>query len=157
VESYGKSIVGPQLRTSLLALMAAVGGLLLICCSNLANLVLARAVSRWREVAVRASLGASRSRLIQQSLIENIVLAVSGGLLGIGLSYEGMLWIMTLVPAGSLPREANIQLDFRVLLFALSISILTGIVFGLVPSVQASNLSLAGAMKAGGRSSTSGY
>ena len=156
VESYGKSIVGPQLRTSLLALMAAVGGLLLICCSNLANLALARGVSRWRELAVRASLGASRSRLIQQSLIENIVLAISGGLLGIGLSYWGMLWVMALVPAGSLPREANVQLDLRVLLFALSISILTGIAFGIVPSVQGSNLSLAGAMKAGGRSSTSG-
>src|SRR5262249_22922414 len=119
-------------------------------------LALARAVSRWREVAVRASLGASRSRLIQQLLIEHIVLAIGGGFLGIGLGYAGLRWIVTLVPAGSLPREANIQLDFRVLLFALSISVLTGAVFGLAPSLHASYVSLASAMKDSGRSSTSG-
>jgi len=128
MDLYRESIVGPQLRTSLLALMAAVGGLLLICCSNLANLALARAISRWQEVAVRTSLGAGRLRLMQQLLIENIVLAIIGGLLGIGLSYAGLGWLMSLVPAGSLPREADIRLDLRVLLFALCVSVLTGIV-----------------------------
>ena len=114
VERYADSIVGPQLRTSLLALTAAVFGLLLICCSNLASLVLVRAVTRKTEVAVRAALGASQRRLVQQLFIEHALLTAAGSLLGIALAYGGIAWLTRTVPPDSLPSEASVGLDARV-------------------------------------------
>jgi len=156
VDSFAGAIIGPQLRTSLLVLMAAVGGVLLIGCANLANLSLARGVSREREVAVRAALGAGRWRLVRQFLTENVVLSLAGGLAGIGIGYAGMAWLKTQVPPNALPREVDVQLDPRVLLFAIAVSVFTGILFGLAPALQATSPDLAGSMKDGGRGSSTG-
>ena len=154
VERYADSIVGPQLRTSLLALTAAVFGLLLICCPNLASLVLVRAVTRKTEVAVRAALGASQRRLIQQLFIEHALLTAAGSVLGIALAYGGIAWLTRTVPPDSLPSEASVGLDARVVAFALTVSALTGILFGLMPALRASAPDLAGAM--GKRGATGG-
>ena len=156
VERYDSVLVAPEMRTALYVLMLSAAMVLLIGCANLANLALARAVSREREVAVRASLGASRWRLARQFLTENLVVSVCGGLLGIGLGYATMQWLKTLVPPNSLPQEMDVQMDMRVLLFALAISVLTGILFGLAPAVQATSPDLASSMKEGGHGTTTG-
>ena len=115
---YMDSIVGPQLRSSLYVLLSAVGMLLLIGCANLANLTLARGTSREREVAVRASLGAGRGRLIRQFLTENIVLAAAGGAAGLAVGYAFMRLLTLLLPPFSLPAAAHVGMDTRVLGFA---------------------------------------
>ncbi len=156
VEGYADTLIGPQLRTSLLVLITATGLVLLIGCANLANLSLARGVSREREVAVRASLGAGRSRLVRQFLTENVLLSVCGGILGIGVGYGLMSWLQTLVPPFSFAREAEITMDTRVLAFSLALSVFTGVLFGLAPAWQATTPDLAGTMKEGGRGSSGG-
>jgi len=156
VEGYADTLIGPQLRTSLLVLITATGLVLLIGCANLANLSLARGVSREREVAVRASLGAGRSRLVRQFLTENVLLSVCGGVLGIGVGYGLMSWLQTLVPPFSFAREAEITMDARVLAFSLALSVFTGVLFGLAPAWQATTPDLAGTMKEGGRGSSGG-
>jgi putative ABC transport system permease protein len=150
-ERYADTLIGPELRTALLVLMTATGLVLLIGCANLANLALARGVSREREVAVRASLGAGRWRLVRQFLTENVLLSLCGGVLGIGIGYGTMKWLQLLVPPFSFAREATIGMDVRVLLFALAISVFTGLLFGLAPAWQATSPDLAGSMKDGGR------
>ena len=155
VNPFADVLVGPQLRTSLYVLFAAAGMVLLIGCANLANLALARGITRGREVAVRAALGAARGRLIRQFLTENVVLSLVGGALGIGLGYALIYWLRMEIPPYSLPAEANIQLDGDVLLFALGISVLTGFLFGLAPALQLTKPDLSGVMKEGGRGSTS--
>ena len=156
VERYDSVLVAPELRTALHVLMLSTVMVLLIGCANLANLALTRAVSREREVAVRASLGASRWRLARQFLTENIVVSVCGGLLGLGLGYVTMTWLKTLLPPNTLARELVVQLDTGVLLFALLTSVITGILFGLAPAVQATSPDLASSMKAGGHGATTG-
>jgi len=146
VDRYTDVIVGPRLRTSLLALAATVFGLLLICCSNLASLVLVRAVSRKTEIAVRAALGASRRRLLQQLLVEHAMLTAAGSALGIGLAYIGIAGLMRWLPPGVLPSEASVRLDIRVVAFALGISATTGILFGLIPALSGGFPNLARAM-----------
>jgi putative ABC transport system permease protein len=146
VERYADAIVGPQLRTSLLVLAAAVLGLLLICCSNLASLVLVRAVSRHTEVAVRAALGASRRRLIQQLFVEHAMLTTAGSVLGIGLAYVGIAWLTRALPPGILPSEASVRLDVRVVAFALGVSAVTGTLFGLMPALRGRTANLTSAM-----------
>jgi len=150
-ERYADTLIGPELRTGLLVLMTATGLVLLIGCANLANLALARGVSREREVALRAALGAGRWRLVRQFLTENILLSLCGGVLGIGIGYGTMKWLQLLVPPFSFAREATIVMDVRVLLFALAISVVTGVLFGLAPAWQATSPDLAGSMKDGGR------
>ena len=156
VERYAETLIGPQLRTSLLVLLTATGLVLLIGCANLANLSLARGVSREREVAVRASLGAGRPRLVRQFLTENVLLSVCGGVLGIGVGYGLMSWLQTLVPPFSFAREAEITMDARVLAFSLALSVFTGVLFGLAPAWHATTPDLAGTMKEGGRGSSGG-
>jgi putative ABC transport system permease protein len=156
VERYADTLIGPQLRTSLLVLLTATGLVLLIGCANLANLSLARGVSREREVAVRASLGAGRPRLVRQFLTENVLLSVCGGVLGIGVGYGLMSWLQTLIPPFSFAREAEITMDARVLAFSLGLSVFTGVLFGLAPAWQATTPDLAGVMKEGGRGSSGG-
>jgi putative ABC transport system permease protein len=156
VEPYADTLIGPQLRTSLLVLLTATGLVLLIGCANLANLSLARGVSREREVAVRASLGAGRSRLVRQFLTENVLLSVCGGVLGIGVGYGLMSWLQTLIPPFSFAREAEITMDVRVLSFSLALSVCTGVLFGLAPAWHATTPDLAGVMKEGGRGSSGG-
>jgi len=156
VERYAETLIGPQLRTSLLVLLTATGLVLLIGCANLANLSLARGVSREREVAVRASLGAGRVRLVRQFLTENVLLSLCGGVLGIGVGYGLMSWLQTLVPPFSFARESEITMDARVLAFSLALSVFTGVLFGLAPAWQATSPDLAGTMKEGGRGSSGG-
>ncbi len=156
VELYADTVVGTQLRQSLYVLLAAVGMVLLIGCANLANLTLARGTAREREVAIRASIGAGRWRLVRQFLTENVLLSVCGGVLGIGLGIAMKKALELAMPPFSLPREANVAIDVRVMLFALALAILTGIVFGLAPALQATRPNLAGCMKEGGRGTSSG-
>ena len=156
VDPFADVLVGPQLRTSLYVLFAAAGMVLLIGCANLANLALARGITREREVAVRAALGAERGRLVRQFLSENVLLSILGGAVGIGLGYAFIYWLRLEIPPYSLPAEANIQLDGDVLLFALGISILTGLLFGLAPALQLTKPDLSGSMKEGGRGATFG-
>jgi putative ABC transport system permease protein len=156
VERYADVIVGPDLRRSVLIMMGAVGMVLLIGCVNLANLMMARASTREREVAVRASLGAGRWRLVRQFLTESVLLAVCGGLLGLGVGYAAMVALRAAVPPYSLPREVNVTMDGRLLLFSLAISVVTGVLFGLVPAIQAARPNLASTIKEGGRGSSSG-
>lgn len=156
VERYVDVIIGPEMRTALYVLMSATAMVLLISCANLANLALARGVSREREVSIRASLGASRWRLIRQFLTENVLLSLCGGVLGIVVGFVTMRYLNSLVPPNSLPREAQVVMDARVLLFALAISILTGLIFGMAPALQATSPDLSYSMKEGGRGSTGG-
>jgi putative ABC transport system permease protein len=156
VERFEDQLVGQQLRRSLYVLLAAVGAILLIGCANLANLTLARGTARERELAVRAALGAGRRRLIQQLLEENLVVAVAGGSLGLALGYGMMRGLKLLLPQGYLPSEADIGIDFNILIFTLAISILTAVLFGLAPALHATRVDLAASMKEGGRSATSG-
>jgi putative ABC transport system permease protein len=148
--------VGGDTKTSLYVLMAAVGMVLLIACANLANLTLARGVSREREAAIRAALGAGRGRLLRQFLTESLLLSAVGGLLGIAVAYFGILAMKAATPAYFLNPEAEPGLDGRVVLFALGVTLLTGIIFGLVPALRASRPSLTQSIKQGGIGSSSG-
>jgi putative ABC transport system permease protein len=152
IDRYSDMLVGPTLRQSLNVLMAAVGMLLLVGCANLANVALARGTAREREVIVRAALGASRARIVRQFLTESVVLALAGGALGIGTGYVMTRGLQLLMPPYYLPREAQIAMDWRVLLFALAASIGTALLFGTAPAFQAGRLDLAGTMRASSRS-----
>jgi putative ABC transport system permease protein len=154
VERYADVLVGPQLRRSLYVLLGAVGMLLLIACANLANLMLARGTARGREVAVRAALGAGRWRLMRQFLTESALLSLSGGVLGLAVGYGMMAALKQLLPPFMLPREAFVTLDMRLLAFTLGLSVVTGVVFGLVPALHATRLDLASAVKEEGRGLT---
>jgi putative ABC transport system permease protein len=154
VERYADTLVGADMRTALLVLMTATGLVLLIGCANLANLALARGVSREREVAIRASIGAGRWQLIRLFLTENVMLSLCGGALGLLLGYGTMRWLQLLVPPFSFARESRIEMDTRVLLFALAMSVATGLLFGIAPALQATSPELTGLMKDGGRGST---
>jgi len=154
VEDYAGTLVGPDMRTGLMVLMSASGLVLLIGCANLANLALARGVSREREVVVRASLGAGRWSLVRQFLTENVLLSVCGGALGIAVGYATMKGIEALLPEFSFAREAAISLDGRVMLFAIAVSVLTGLLFGMAPAVQATRPDLASSMKDDSRGSS---
>jgi putative ABC transport system permease protein len=150
---YMDVVVGPQLRSSLYVLLAAVGMLLLIGCANMANLVLARGTTREREVAVRAALGAGRGRLVRQFLAENVLLAGLGGVAGLALGYGLMRWLKYMLPPFFLPSAVRVDMDLRVLAFTFVLAILTGVVFGLMPALHATKPDLAAAMKEGGRGS----
>ncbi len=142
-----------DVRSTLWLLLAAVSLVLLIACVNVASLLLARAVSRERELAMRLALGARRGRLIRQCLTESAVLAISGGALGVLLAAFGIRPFIKFWP-GSLPRAEEIQLDWRVLLFALAASLVCGLIFGLAPALRAPARQLEQALRAGARSVT---
>jgi len=154
VRSLHAEIVG-GIRPALLTLLGAVAVVILIACANVANLLLVRASVREREIAVRTALGAGRGRLVRQMLAESLVLSLAGGALGVALAYAAIPAIHSL-SAGSIPRVANVALDVRVLGFALGISVLTGILFGLAPAWQASRTVVGAVLKEGGRSAAAG-
>lgn len=138
------------LRPYVMLLLGAVAFVLLIACANVANLLLVRGMARERELAVRAALGATRGRLIAQLLTESVLLAALGGLGGMALAYGGTRLLKTAIPI-ELPVWMTFDLDGRVLLFALGVSLLTGLLFGLAPALQMSLSHLAETLKAGGR------
>ncbi|HEY6327948.1 MAG TPA: ABC transporter permease, partial [Blastocatellia bacterium] len=143
------------IRTALLLLMGAVAFVLLIACANVANMLLARATGRAKEIAIRSALGAARFRLIRQFLTESLVLSGAAGALGLALAF----WSVKLISglgSRSLPLLANVSVDQRVLFFTLAISLLTGVVFGLAPALECTRPDLNNALKAGGRTSGSG-
>ena len=145
-------VVG-AVRPALTTLLIAVGVVVLIACTNVANLLLVRASVREKEVAIRASLGARPRRLVMQMLSESLVLALVGGALGLLLAYLAIPAVQ-LLGAGSIPRVADVAIDRTVLSFVLAASVLTGVIFGLVPALQLSRTGVASALKEGGRSST---
>lgn len=132
-------------------LLGAVGFVLLIACVNVANLLLAKGVARWREVAVRTSVGASRRQVFEQFLIESVVLAVGGGALGVGLGELLLRAIVAIMPAGTLPSEVSLQLDLPVLAVTLAATIFAGVLSGCAPAWYASRVDPAASLKEGGR------
>jgi putative ABC transport system permease protein len=145
-----------SLRQTLWLLLGAVGFVLLIACVNIASLLLSRSAVRQREIAIRTSLGAGRRRLIQQMLTESLVFSISGGVAGLALAWVLVGNAGKLLPAHALPSMAKIEINPAVMLFTLAVSVLTGILFGLAPALQASAVNLVSALKDGTRSVTSG-
>jgi putative ABC transport system permease protein len=150
-----------DIRPTFLVLMGAVILVLLIACANVANLQLARAASRQKEIAVRAALGSGRARIIRQMLTESLLLGAAGGVLGVLFAYWSTKPLAGLVPemaayAGAYAGVGNIQVDRSVLGFSLLVSVVTSILFGLVPALQASRLDMSAALNEGGRGSSAG-
>jgi predicted permease len=149
VQLLRNAIVGP-VRTSLLILLAAVTFVLLMACANVANLVLARAANRRRELAIRGAIGAGRLRIVRQLLAESVLLSLAGGALGVAAGHVGIRILLRLNP-GNIPRigpdGSNVVLDWRVLGFALALSLLTPILFGLVPALRSSRADLSTVLK----------
>jgi putative ABC transport system permease protein len=154
VVALQEHLVG-RVRSWMLMLLAAGALVLLIACANVANLMLARATVRGREIAIRAALGAGRWRLVRGLLVEGLVLSLAGAALGILLAYFGVQAIKSWMPS-NVPRIAAIAVDFRVLLTAVAAAALTGLFFGAVPALQLSRPNLTTALKDSGRSTTSG-
>jgi putative ABC transport system permease protein len=151
-----KESVTRGIRPALVVLFAAVGFVLLIACANVANLLLARAATRERELAIRTALGAGRRRLVRQMLLEGLPLALIGGAAGVLLAHFGLRGLLAVIPPDAIPAEANIRLDGRVLLFTMAACLLTTVLFGLLPAVQASRANVGDGLREGTRGSSGG-
>src|SRR5207247_8408417 len=155
-EPFQEEVVG-SIRPLLLVLMAAVAFVLLIACANVATLLLSRAATRQKEIAVRSALGATRIRLINQMLTESLLLSIGGGVLGFVLAFWGRALILALVPA-SVPLPRQVPLNGSVLSFALAVSVLAAILFGLAPAFQASSSTIQRPLQeAGGKGPRAGH
>jgi predicted permease len=142
-----------EVKGILLLILGAVSIVLLIACTNVANLLLARSTARTREFAIRSALGASRARMVRRLLTESVLLALAGGVLGLGLAKLAVSVVVALAPA-SLPRADNIAVNLPVLLFVFGISLVVGILFGLAPALDSSSVDVQISLKAGERGST---
>src|SRR5687767_5687766 len=149
-----KQMVG-TIRKPLFVLLATVAIVLLIACANIANLLLVRATSRQKEIAIRAALGAGRRRIVGQLLTESLLLSLTGGGMGLLLAVWGNSLLVSVIPR-EVPRLNEVGVDSRILLFTLAISIVTGLIFGLLPALQASRFDLNKSLKEGVRGMTAG-
>jgi putative ABC transport system permease protein len=159
--SVSANIVGVQdqmvqnVRPALLLLLGAVAAVLLIACVNVANLLIARAASRSREVAIRTAMGASRGRVLRQLLTESVLLSLSGGVLGVLMAIAALGPLIKLA-AGSVPQAFTISLDYPVLIFTIAVSVITGVFFGIAPALSTTKLDLRETLNEGSRGSTAG-
>ena len=149
------NLVSPQLKTELLVLLAAVSFVLLIACANIANLLLARTAARQHEMAVRTALGASQGRLVRQLLIESVTLSCSGGLAGLLATWWAVGAMNHSLPPSTLPIP-TIEMDSHVLLFALGTTVLTGLIFGIVPALRTAQVKVSEVLKTGRRGASGG-
>ena len=154
IESMHDTMVGSDLKTTSMLFLGVVGFVLLICCANVANLLLARATARTRELAVRSALGAGRRRIIRQLLTESVVLAVIGGALGIAVGGAILQVAPSLLPDGLLPGTVTLQFDARVVAFCAVAALIVGVLFGIAPAWQATNFSSPEVMGADSRTTT---
>jgi putative ABC transport system permease protein len=156
IESLTNLVVG-RFRTTLYIVLTAVGLLLLIGCGNVANLLLARATGREKEFAVRAALGAGRWRLVRQLLVESLILAIGGALLGVLIAWGGLKSLVAAMPQNIIPAEAVIRLNGPVLAFTLGVAALTALIFGLVPALQAARRDLNDPLRDSGKGVSGGF
>lgn len=152
-----KHFVVGSVQRALWIFTGAVGFVLLIACANVANLLLMRSTSRQRDVAVRVALGAARSRLVRQLLTESVLIAAIGGAIGIALAAAGVKALAFLAPSGRIPRIDELRVDWAVLAFTAALSLMTGMVFGLVPAFRATRTDVREAMTQGARTLTAGH
>ena len=150
VRPLKRDVVG-DLGKVLWVLMGSIGVVLLIACANVANLLLVRAEARQHELAIRAALGAGSARIGREFLMESVFLGLAGGIAGLGLAYAALRLLAAIAPA-SLPRIENITIDPLVLLFTLGISLVAGVLFGIMPAIKYAGASVTGTLRAGGRS-----
>ena len=150
------TVVG-RFEATLYTVLAAVGLLLLIACSNVANLMLARATMREKEFAVRVALGAGRARVVQLVMVESLVLAIAGAMLGVFLAWGGLKSLVAAMPQGVIPGESVIELNAPVLAFTLGVAVLTALMFGLVPALQSSRRDLTHPLRDSGKGVSGGF
>ena len=156
LEPMHDTMIGSDLKTTSMLFLGVVGFVLLICCANVANLLLTRATARSRELAVRAALGAGRARIIRQLLTESLVLSLIGGALGIGVGAAILQVAPLLMPEGLLPPTVTLSFDLRLVAFCAGTALLVGVVFGMAPAFQATSVAPTEAMGADSRTTAGG-
>jgi predicted permease len=156
IETFNERFNGGQIRTVMLAMMGAVGFVLLIACANVANLQLSRSVHRTREVAVRIALGATRWRVVRQLLVESVLLGATGGLIGLGIAAVGVRLFDRAVAGSGKPYWIIFSIDYTVIGFLAAVCVLTGVLFGLAPALQVTRTNVSEVLKEGGRGNAGG-